>query len=136
MSDRPPGPGRIVSAPLSCLPFGISVEGSNWSTVVQCPAHIFISLSISGAGFDESVCAAARPATDNERNSERIVFMSDHRNRGFARWIKEGQGNDFGGDGFALGFDGHFDVESGAEGRVIAANAGEGDHFFERRRPR
>src|SRR2546430_10578498 len=136
MRDRPPGPGRIVSAPLSCLPCGISAEGSNCSTVVQYPAHILVSLSISGAGFDGSVCATAKPASDNERNSDRVVFMSEHRRYGFSGRIEKGKRHDLGGDGFALGFDGHFDVESGAEGGVVAANAGEGDHFFERRRPR
>src|SRR5882762_3067662 len=117
----------MVSAPWSCLPCGISSEGSNRSTVLQRPSHIFISLSISGAGLEVSLpvwagavaggvlvaapvwselaCAAAKVAASNEMNSEASVFMSEHRDRGFARRTEKRQRHDFGGDGLAFGFD-------------------------------
>src|SRR5262249_232087 len=111
--------------------------GSNSSTVVQCPAHIFINLSISGAGFAESppACALASRISKSQTRSEEGAVMSEHRSSGFAGRVEKGKRGDFGGDGVANRFDGHFDVESGGDGGVVAADAGDGDHLLESGRP-
>jgi len=86
---------------------------------------------VEAPAWPELACAAAKGASSNEMNSEAMVFMSDHWDRGFAGGIEEGERDDFGGDGFAFGLDSHFDVESGAEGGVVAPDAGQGNHFLQ-----
>ncbi len=64
------------------------------------------------------------------------LILLDHRDRSLAGRVEEGRGYDFCGYGFAFGFYGHFDVERGAEGGVLAVDTGQGDHFFQSGRPR
>jgi len=48
----------------------------------------------------------------------------------FSRGIEKGQCDDFGGNSAANRFDRHFDVERGAEGRLVSVDASERDHLF------
>ena len=96
-----------------------------------------MSRSISGAGFGDSLpaCPVASGVSRSQRRSKAIVSISDHRDGSFAGRAEEGEGHDFCGDGVAFSFDGHFDVEGGANGRMVTADAGEGDHLFQSGRP-
>ena len=77
--------------------------------------------------------AANDGVSSRQTRSVATIFMSERRSSCFARRAEEGKRDDFGGDGVADGFDGHFHVKRGAGGRVIAADAGERNHFLESR---
>src|SRR5207237_5262758 len=76
--------------------------------------------------------ASANSATFASRSGLVYDICSDRRG-GFARGIEEGKRLDCAADFVADGLDGDLDLEIGIHLRVLAGEAGEGNHLFEQR---